>query len=129
MTWILDIIKSWRSWLFAFVGVLAVAGVSAGIMSYLYIQGQNKRIEDKNEIIALQAQTNDQWSKNWDSMKAKQQLDQQSMLDLQAQLETIAADNEGLAAGIKKLEATSAETRDYLRSRIPDDLRRLLEQK
>lgn len=129
MSWLIKLLSPWKSELFAIVGVLAVAGIGTAVISYFYTKAQARTIEAQRDTIELQAQTNDQWARNWETMSRVRQIEQQSALDLQAQLALIAQDNDAMATSIKELEATSAETRDYLRNRIPDDLRRLLSEK
>lgn len=129
MKWLADLFSPLKSHLFAMVGVLAVCGLGAAVISYIHIRTQRATIEAQSKTIDLQAETNEKWAQNWKDMKALRQIDQDAVSGLQTQLSVIAQDNDDMADSIKNLEATNAEIKEYMSRPIPDELRRLLQQK
>lgn len=127
MKWLINLLAPWKSELFALVGVLAVCGIGTTIAAWLYSRAQADTITAQQATIDLQAQTNEQWAKNWDRMQDQRRRDQQAVIDLQAQLGLISDDNDEMAASIKELEKSNADVRDYLSGKLPDELRRVLQ--
>lgn len=127
MKWLFNLLAPWKSELFALIGVLAVAGIGTSVISYFYTKAQARTIEAQQATIKLQAQTNDQWADNWRTMTKVRAIEQKSVVDLQAQLDTIAQDNDAMASSIKELEKSNAGVREYLSGKLPADLKRLLE--
>lgn len=129
MNWLLGIVAQFRSQLFALVGVLAVCGVGAAVISYIHIASQRETIDAQEGVIQLQAATNQQWSQNWQDMKEIRKVDQQAVTDLQAAVGLIAEDNEEMAQAVKRLEANDEIVKKYMAQPIPPELRRVLQQK
>lgn len=119
MTWILGILTKWKSTLIGLLGVLAIAGIGAAAFSAVIISG-------KNDVIELQAATNEKWSVAFDAMKEARARDQKAVLELQASLDALAVGAAADTERLKQLEATNAEVKELLGRRLPPDLRRLL---
>lgn len=119
MTAFLAFVAKWKSSLLGLLGVLAVAGIGAAAFSAVIISG-------KNDVIELQAETNEQWATNFAAMKEKAEKDQKAVLELQATLDTLAVGAAADTERLKQLEATNAEVKELLGTRLPPDLRKLL---
>ncbi|WP_395326952.1 hypothetical protein WBP06_09555 [Novosphingobium sp. BL-8H] len=128
MKWLLTLLTPWKSELFAMVGVLAVCGVGATIAGYLHIQRQNEQIEAKDARIGDLVTANKGWAAHSAEQDRLRALEQQNVLLLQDKLALIEQQNTAAAVQLKELENSNAEVRELMARRLPDDLRRLLEQ-
>lgn len=128
MKWLLTLIAPFKSELFAMVGVLAVCGVGATVAGYLHIQRQNDQIEAKDARIGELLTTNKQWAAHSAEQDRLRVLEQRNTLLLQDKLALIEQQNVAASAQLKELETSNAEVRELMGRRLPDDLRRLLEQ-
>ncbi|MFC0684624.1 hypothetical protein [Novosphingobium clariflavum] len=128
MKWLLTLLAPFKSELFAMVGVLAVCGVGATVAGYLHIQRQNDQIEAKDARIGELLNTNKQWAAHSAEQDRLRALEQRNTLLLQDKLALIEQQNVAASAQLKELETSNAEVRELMGRRLPDDLRRLLEQ-
>lgn len=119
MTWIIGLITKWKSTLLGLLGVITVAAIGALAFSLVIISG-------KNDVIELQASTNKQWSETFAAVKLKAEKDQKAVLELQATLDLLAVGAAADTERLKQLEATNAEVKELLGTRLPADLRKLL---
>ncbi|PNU02532.1 hypothetical protein [Novosphingobium guangzhouense] len=128
MKWLVNLITPWKSELFAMVGVLAVCGVGATIAGYLHIQRQNDQLAVKDRQIGDLSEANKGWSAYAAKQNQLRDLEQKNVLLLQDKLALIEGQNVAAAAQLKELENSNAQVRELMARRLPDDLRRLLEQ-
>lgn len=128
MKWLGNLLTPIKSELFAMVGVLAVCGVGAGIIGYLHIQRQNDQLATKDRQIGKLVEANKGWFVYMKRRDQLRDLEQRNVLLLQDKLALIDGQNTALATQIKQLEQSNAEVRELMSRRLPDDLRRLLEQ-
>lgn len=127
MNWLITALAPYRSQMFALVGVLAVCGVGATSVAWLYIRLQGERIAAQASRIDGLVEANTQWAAHARDADRLRALEQKNVLLLQDRLALIQAQNAATASQLKQLEATNAEVRDYLARPVPADLRRLLE--
>jgi len=117
-----------KSQIFAMVGVIAVAGIGASIIAYVHIQSQRETIKAQDDRIGDLVTINKDWSTWARQQQRLRNLEQRNVLLLQDQLAAIEARSAEQSEQLKALEASNAEVKEFLGRRIPDDLRRLLEQ-
>lgn len=117
--WIIKLLTPAKAQILGLLGVLAVCGVGGAIIASIHIGRQNDQIE------TLTA-TNRLWSENWKKMNAVRELEQANTLALQSKLDRISNDAAGDTERLKKLEAQNAEVKALLGTRLPADLRGLL---
>ncbi|MFC4256345.1 hypothetical protein GRI97_10540 [Altererythrobacter xixiisoli] len=126
MNWLINALTPYRSQLFALVGVLAVCGVGATSVAWLYIRLQGERITAQASRIDGLLKANGQWAAHARDVERLRALEQDNVLLLQDKLALIQRQNAAAALQLEQLEATNAEVKDYLARPIPADLRRLL---
>lgn len=118
-----------RAYLLGAVGVLAITSVGAVGISYLQIQKQNEvivRLQDRNKDLVV---ANAEWARNAQRLSELWRIEQQHVAALNVALAAIETSNTKLADQVNELEASNAEVKEFLSRRIPDDLRRVLNQK
>lgn len=128
MKWLISFLTPWKSELFAMVGVLAVCGIGATIAGYLHIQRQNDQIGTLDKRNAELVTANKGWASRVAEQDRLRALEQKNALLLQEKLALIEQQGVASAAQIQQLEKSNAEVRDLMARRLPDDLRRVLEQ-
>jgi hypothetical protein len=126
--WLISFLTPWKSELFAMVGVLAVCGIGATIAGYLHIQRQNDQIGTLDKRNAELVTANKGWSSRVAEQDRLRALEQKNALLLQDKLSLIEQQGVASAAQIQQLEKSNAEVRELMARRLPDDLRRVLEQ-
>lgn len=119
MTILASLFAPWKGHLFALAGVLAVAGIGATAVSAVHIGRQDATI--KNLTAA-----NNKWAKNWERVTQIRALEHENTMLLQAKLDLLAADSTANTARLRSLEANNAEVKQLLGTRLPADLRGLL---
>lgn len=118
-----------RAYLLGAVGVLAITSVGAVGISYLQIQRQNEiigRLQDRNKDLV---EANAEWARNAQRLSELWRIEQQHVAALNVALTAIETSNTQLADQVSELEKSNAEVKEFLSRRIPDDLRRVLNQK
>ncbi|WP_313437328.1 hypothetical protein [Novosphingobium sp.] len=110
------------------VGVLAVCGIGATIAGYLHIQRQNDQIGTLDKRNAELVTANKGWASRIAEQDRLRALEQKNALLLQDKLALIEKQGVASAAQIQQLEKSNAEVRELMARRLPDDLRRVLEQ-
>ncbi len=128
MKWLISFLTPWKSELFAMVGVLAVCGIGATIAGYLHIQRQNDQIGTLDKRNAELVTANKGWASRIAEQDRLRALEQKNALLLQDKLALIEKQGVASAAQIQQLEKSNAEVRELMARRLPDDLRRVLEQ-
>jgi len=126
--WLISFLTPWKSELFAMVGVLAVCGIGATIAGYLHIQRQNDQIGTLDKRNAELVTANKGWASRIAEQDRLRALEQKNALLLQDKLALIEKQGVASAAQIQQLEKSNAEVRELMARRLPDDLRRVLEQ-
>jgi hypothetical protein len=122
MKWLCNLLAPWKSELFALVGVLAVCGLGAAAVGSVYIGRQN-------DTIKTLSAANKQWSQNWETMNAVREIEQKNALLLQEKLDLITQGAAEDTERLKALETQNAEVKELLGTRLPDDLRRMLNER
>lgn len=117
-----------RSYLVGGVAVLAVCGLATGALAWFHIRQQNETIDAKDQVIVSQADQIGSLSKTINAQVRLRELEQENTRQLQDDLAAIQEQSAGLSRQITELEASNAEVREFMATRIPDDLRRLLDQ-
>ncbi len=121
MKWLLSLWAPIRPHLFGVIGVIAVAGLISSAAAYAYIRKQAEVIEARDtQIAGLAAAVTAQVT--------LRQLEQENTRLLQDKIALIEERSADMSDQLKKLEATNAEVREFMARRIPDDLRRVLDQ-
>ena len=125
-----------RSHVIGIIGVLAVVGVGLAAMAYLHIRSQDREIRAKAEAIGsmrAQVRTMTQINQQWADWAFKQQkiteADQEATAGLQREVDGLEVEAVAHRKQLDDLERDNAEVRDLLRQRLPDDLKRVLNQR
>ena len=118
-----------RAYLLGAVGVLAITSVGAVGVAYLQIQKQNQTIASLQERNKSLIAANAEWARNTERLSELWRIEQQHVAALQVALTAIETSNTKLADQVRDLEASNAEVKEFLSRRLPDDLRRLLNQR
>jgi len=129
MKWLLGLLAPYRSGLIAFAGVLFVAMLSAMAMGYMQIRAAESTIDRQATRITDLTEINQGWQKHAAEQDRIRALEQQNALLLQEKLALIEDHYSVTSKQLKDLEASNAEVKEFLGQRLPNDLRRLLQQK
>lgn len=121
MRWLLNLWAPIRPHLFGVIGVIAVAGLFSSVAAYAYIRKQSDLIEAQDARIGSLVNT-------IDAQVALRRLEQENTRLLQDKIALIEQRSSDMSSQLKELEASNAEVKEYMARRIPDDLRRLLDQ-
>lgn len=121
MNWLSKLWMPIRPHLFGVVGVIAVCGLISSVAAYAYIRKQSDLIEAQDARIGSLVNT-------IDAQVALRRLEQENTRLLQDKIAIIEQRSSDMSNQLKELEASNAEVKEYMARRIPDDLRRLLDQ-
>jgi hypothetical protein len=131
---------TWFAWLrshtLGIIGVLAVVGVGLAVLAFVHIRSQDKELAAKNEAIGRlneRARTLTGINQQWADWAFKQQkitaADQEATAGLQREVDGLEVEAVAHRKQLDDLERDNAEVRDLLRQRLPDDLKRVLNQR
>lgn len=108
-----------RSELLALLGVLAIASMGAiAVGSY--------NIGKQREAIDRLADANQKWAGAWETMNRVRELEHANAQELQDKLDALATGAADDSQRLKELERNNAEVKALLATRLPDELRSLL---
>lgn len=108
-----------RSELLALLGVLAVASMGAIAVGSYNIGKQREQLQSLTEA-------NHKWADAWEAMSRVRELEHANAQELQDKLDALAAGAADDSQRLKELERNNAEVKALLATRLPDELRSLL---
>lgn len=116
---LLGFIAPYKSYIFAFVGVVALCGIFTTAYAALYISKQR-------ETMAVQKETIEQWTKNWATLTAVREIDRESVAALQSDITALREQSAEFDAQLNRMEQNDVEVKDYLSQQLPASLRGML---
>ncbi len=128
MKWLLSLWAPIRPHLFGVVGVIAVAGLISCAAAYAYIRKQAQVIDQQTKVVEAREQQIAGLAAAVTAQVTLRQLEQENTRLLQDKIALIEERSSDMSSQLKQLEATNAEVREFMARRIPDDLRRVLDQ-
>lgn len=108
--------------IYAALGVLALTS-TVSLMAGAYNIGKQR------QELATLAATNKKWADAWGKMSQVREMEQRNAADLQAKIDAISQGARDDSDRLKELERSNEEVRNILNTRLPDDLRRLLNER
>ncbi len=129
MNWLKSLIAPWRPHIFGAIGVLMVCGLVSTALAWFHIRAQGRTIAAQMQTIETKDRTIDGLGRAIRAQVTLRRLEQRNTLLLQDKVALIEAQSSDMANKINELEAHNAEVREFMARPIPDDLRRLLEER
>lgn len=129
MNWLKQLIAPYRPHIIGAIGVLMVCGIMSTAVAWLHIKAQGRTIAAQVQTIEEKDRTISGLGRAIRAQVALRRLEQRNTLLLQDKVALIEAQSSDMSNKIKELEASNAEVREFMARPIPDDLRRLLEER